>query len=172
MHSFFYGGRWAGRRFAGPAVAGASMGRLAAFSLLELRSALDSAPLHLVHGLRPMRKGRGYGALMQAWGGIPPSFSRTAHCLRGHYTSNFLICIVQRQALFTLFSEKSSISIPLLADMDMLLLSFADVLFQEMGQLLQDSFKPVFSRKSSTDSAFAASLSQAESTFISSSASI
>ena len=97
MHSFFYGGRWAGRRFAGPAVAGASMGRLAAFSLLELRSALDSAPLHLVHGLRPMRKGRGYGALMQAWGGIPPSFSRTAHCLRGHYTSNFLICIVRRR---------------------------------------------------------------------------
>ena len=83
-----------------------------------------------------------------------------------------MICIVQRLALFTLFSEKSSISISLLADMDMLLLSFADVLFQEMGQLLQDSFKPVFSRKSSMDSAFAASLSQAESTFISSSASI
>ena len=103
MHSFFYGGRWAGRRFAGPAVAGASMGRLAAFSLLELRSALDSAPLHLVHGLRPMRKGRGYGALMQAWGGIPPSFSRTAHCLRGHYTSNFLICIV----FFDLYSPKA-----------------------------------------------------------------
>ena len=70
----FYGGRWAGRRFAGPAVAGASMGRLAAFSLPELRSALDSAPLHLVHGLRPMRKGRGYGALMQAWGGISLPF--------------------------------------------------------------------------------------------------
>lgn len=106
MHSFFYGGRWAGRRFAGPAVAGASMGRLAAFSLPELRSALDSAPLHLVHGLRPMRKGRGYGALMQAWGGIPPSFSRTAHCLRGHYTSNFLICIVRRREEGVIFTVK------------------------------------------------------------------
>ena len=83
MHSFFYGGRWAGRRFAGPAVAGASMGRLAAFSLLELRSALDSAPLHLVHGLRPMRKGRGYGALMQAWGGLRGFFpSGTPQCTR------------------------------------------------------------------------------------------
>lgn len=106
MHSFFYGGRWAGRRFAGPAVAGASMGRLAAFSLPELRSVLDSAPLHLVHGLRPMRKGRGYGALMQAWGGIPPSFSRTAHCLRGHYTSNFLICIVRRREEGVIFTVK------------------------------------------------------------------
>ena len=54
-----------------------------AFSLLELRSALDSAPLHLVHGLRPMRKGRGYGALMQAWGGLRGFFpSGTPQCTR------------------------------------------------------------------------------------------
>ena len=105
MHSFFRVASGRDGRFAGPAVAGASMGRLALL-FPKPRSALDSASLHLVHGLRPMRKGRGYGALMQAWGGIPPSFSRTAHCLRGHYTSNFLICIVRRREEGVIFTVK------------------------------------------------------------------
>ena len=70
------------------------------------RSALDSASLHLVHGLRPMQKGRECVALVQARCGTLSSFLRTAHCLRGHYTSIFLICIVHRGSENSVFFVK------------------------------------------------------------------
>jgi hypothetical protein len=49
--------------------------------------AFDSAALHLTHGLRPMKKGMGRFPYVPAQRQSAHAFFRTAHCLRGHYTT-------------------------------------------------------------------------------------
>lgn len=66
-------------------------------SLLELRGGrgidsavpLNSATLHFAHGLRPMKKGKEKAAYVPARRIFFLAFFRTAHCLRGHYTTSF-----------------------------------------------------------------------------------
>ena len=48
---------------------------------------LDSAALHLAHGLRPMEESSGSRPYVQAQRPATAAFFRTAHCLRGYYTT-------------------------------------------------------------------------------------
>ncbi len=49
---------------------------------------LDSAAPHLAHGLRPMEKDKWKIPYVQAQRNFPSAFFRTAHCLRGYYTTS------------------------------------------------------------------------------------
>ena len=49
---------------------------------------LDSAPLHLARGLRPIKKCRRESAYVPARRRFPPAFFCTAHCGAGHCSQN------------------------------------------------------------------------------------
>ena len=49
---------------------------------------LDSAPLHLARGLRPIKKCRRESAYVPARRRFPPAFFCTAHCSAGHCSQN------------------------------------------------------------------------------------
>lgn len=51
---------------------------------------LDSASLHLAHGLRPMDKKERKSAFVRAQRGFPLLFIRMTHGLREYYTSSSL----------------------------------------------------------------------------------